>query len=298
LKNIIVITGPTASGKTGLAIALAKKWNAEILSCDSRQVYSELNIGVARPEPAELEAVKHHFIGHISIHESYSAGRFAREARVFLEHYFQKKETILICGGTGLYLKALFEGLDKQQVDLKIRASLERELAEKGLENLVEELKAYQTDSVQSIDLKNPRRVLRALEWIRQGKKELEPDPWPENWKVTQYAIDWPRPVLYQRTNQRVEEMIKNGLWEEATDCITWKSLNALQTVGYQEIFDAIEGKMNRQEAIEKIKQHTRNFAKRQITWFKKIIDLVWIPAGTQAEMVEAVLRSQGNITG
>jgi tRNA dimethylallyltransferase len=298
LKKVIAIAGPTASGKTALAISLAQKLNAEILSADSRQIFKELIIGVARPTEEELRQVPHHFIGNISIHQPYSAGQFAKDALLFLEKYFQKKEVLLVCGGTGLYLKALFEGIDRTAADEQIRQDLESKLASSGLPFLANELKEKDSDLASKTDLNNPRRVLRALEWLMAGKKNDSGSQWPENWELAQFAIDLPRPVLYEKINSRVDTMMKQGLWEEATSLFEFKHLNALQTVGYQEIFDALEGKWSRETAIEKIKQHTRNFAKRQITWFRKVDSLTWIPPGNQEDMVRFVFRSQGNATG
>jgi tRNA dimethylallyltransferase len=298
LKNVIVITGPTASGKTALAIGLARKYQAEIISADSRQVYRELNIGVARPTPDELSAVPHHFVGHVSIHEAYSAGQFGREAFAFLKEYFAKKNTVVICGGTGLYLKALLQGIDRKPADETLRQELHRRWSSEGLPVLAKELEIRDPALAQNTDLSNPRRVIRALEWLMAGKPaETVPD-WPQDWSLSQYRIDWPRPVLYDRINRRVDLMMAQGLWEEAASLFQFRDLNALKTVGYQEIFEAMQSVFSRETAVDKIKQHTRNFAKRQTTWFQKQGGMISVPGGTQEEMLAFVLHSQGNSTG
>lgn len=298
MKNVIVITGPTASGKTALAVALAREYRAEIVSADSRQVYKELNIGVARPSAEELEAVKHHFIGHVSIREPYSSGQFAKEAFAFLNAYFNNHDTIIVCGGTGLYLKALFEGIDRKPADEKLRSELNLKLSSHGLLPLAAELQRLDPKMASETDLGNPRRVIRALEWLMAGKPAEEVRKWPSHWQVRLFSTDLPRAVLYERINARVELMMEQGLWEEASALFAFRELNALKTVGYQEIFDAMQGLYSSETAVEKIKQHTRNFAKRQVTWLNKTENLIRIPGGTQAEMLAFVLHSQGSSTG
>jgi tRNA dimethylallyltransferase len=265
-----------------MAIHLASKLGCEILSADSRQIYRELNIGVARPEPEELAAVKHHFIGHISITESYSAGRYGHEARIFAEQYFQQQDHLVLCGGTGLYLKAFLDGLDRQAANEELRQQLQKRLENEGLENLSSELKLLHPETAASTDLKNPRRVLRALEIIiggqHQDTRPQEPISFlPESWQMRKFAPAMERQELYHRINQRTEQMLAKGLWEEAEALFEYRELNALQTVGYREIFDCMEGKITRLEAIEKIKQHTRNYAKRQLTWFRRDDAVCWI---------------------
>ncbi len=298
MKNVIVITGPTASGKTALSIALAKKYGTEIISADSRQVYKELNIGVARPSAEELEAVQHHFIGHVSIREPYSAGQFAKEAFAFLNDYFENHDTIIVCGGTGLYLKALFEGIDRKPADETLRNELNLKLSSHGLAALAAELEQLDPGLASETELGNPRRVIRALEWLMAGRLTEEVREWPSHWKVRLYSTDLPRAVLYERINSRVELMLLQGLWEEASALFEYREWNALKTVGYQEIFDAMQGLYSSETAVEKIKQHTRNFAKRQITWLKKTENLNRIFGQNQEEMLAFVLHSQGSSTG
>jgi len=295
MKKVYIICGPTASGKTALAVALAQDLGTEILSADSRQVFQELNIGVSKPEASELAAVKHHFIGHVSINEDYTAGRFGKEAKEFLNTFFQNHESIVICGGTGLYIKALTEGLDRPPVSDYIRDEVNELLEEHGLAFLATMLEEKDPELAAQTNLLNPRRVQRMLEWVMADKPVSPTQEWPSDWKIIKVAIEIPREELYKRIDQRVDKMLAKGLWKEAEGFLQSQHLNALQTVGYQEIFEFFDGKSKKENAIEKIKQHTRNYAKRQITWFKKDLDIVWIEPENQADMVKAVLASQGN---
>ena len=295
MKKVFIICGPTASGKTTLAISLAQELGAEILSADSRQVFKELNIGVAKPDASELAAIKHHFINHVSVDEDYTAGRFGKEAKKFLDRYFQNHDSIVVCGGTGLYIKALTEGLDRPPVSDDIRNEVNELLEEHGLPFLAKMLEEKDPELASTVNLLNPRRVQRMLEWVMAGKPVSPTQPWPADWKIFKIAIELPRDELYKKIDQRVENMLSNGLWKEAESFLQIQHLNALQTVGYQEIFEFFEGKSKKENAIEKIKQHTRNYAKRQVTWFKKDPDVVWIEPGNQADMVKDVLTSQGN---
>lgn len=277
MKTLWIVCGPTASGKTALAIELARMVSAEILSADSRQLYSELNIGVARPSPEELAAVKHHFIGSISINENYSAGRFGREARAFAENYFLRNDHLVVCGGTGLYLASFLEGIDRAEASPGLRATLQDRLAMEGLDTLAEELKSRNPDLAASTELLNPRRVVRALEWELSGRPEASAPGLPSGWRIIKMAPEMSREELYNRINLRVDVMMKNGLWEEASALFPQRHLNALHTVGYSEIFDCIEGNCTREQAVDKIKQHSRNYAKRQLTWFRKDPQVVWL---------------------
>lgn len=295
MKHLVVLVGPTASGKTGTAVSLAKKFDCEILSADSRQVFSDMMIGTARPSVAEMDTIKHHLIGHTSIASTYSAGQFAREARAQLENCFQSKDMAILCGGTGLYIKALLEGIDRMPVPPEIRNRVQSIWESEGLDGIKNCLKEA-GENLNSYPIEdNPQRLKRILEWIFAGKP-IEPfSNWPENWKVLKIGLDLPRPDLYERINQRVDKMIETGLWEEAIQLFPQRHLNALQTVGYQEIFDCISGKFSRDTAIEKIKQHTRNYAKRQLTWFRKDKEIIWFSPSDQAGIEECVFAfSQG----
>ncbi len=277
MKTLWIVCGPTASGKTALAIELAQRLSAEILSADSRQLYSALNIGVARPDPEELAAVPHHFIANTDIREEYSAGRFGREARIFALEYFREKDHLVVCGGTGLYIRAMLEGIDRAAADPALRESLQIRLEKEGPEALAVELQMADPELAANTDLHNPRRIIRALEWHLSGSPALSVPGIPDDWKIMKMAPEQSREELYSRINLRVDRMMEQGLWEEAEALFPMRHLNALHTVGYREIFDCMEGKCSRTEAIEKIKQHSRNYAKRQLTWFRKDPDIVWI---------------------
>lgn len=276
-KTIWVVCGPTASGKTALAISLAQRLKAEIISADSRQLYRELCIGVARPEAHELAAVKHYFIASHSIAENYSAGQFGLEARSLAGKYFEKQDHLVVCGGTGLYLKAFLEGFSRNSSSLEFRKKLQQRLSHEGLEGLAAELQHRNPELAARTDLHNPQRVLRMLEWLAAGAAENLPDRLPAWWRVIKMAPDISREVLYERINKRVDQMLARGLWEEAAVLYPFRELNALQTVGYQEVFECLEGKISREEAIGKIKQHSRNYAKRQLTWFRRDPEIIWL---------------------
>jgi tRNA dimethylallyltransferase len=295
MKNVWIVCGPTASGKTSFAIELAKVRKAEILSSDSRQIYKELVIGVARPEPEELAAVPHHFIGVVSIEEEYTVGRFAREAREWMEIYFLSHDDLVICGGTGLYIKALLEGVDRMPVPEEIRQEVQEMLDREGLYFLTQKLREADPDLFEMIELTNPRRVQRALEWVLAGKPEKKAPDWPQNWNVQKLAPDVSRDILYDRINLRVDQMMEKGLWEEAQSLYPFRDLNALKTVGYQELFEAMSGLITKGKAVELIKQHTRNYAKRQLTWFRKEEEIRWVKPENQAAILGELSFSQGS---
>jgi tRNA dimethylallyltransferase len=266
-----------------------------ILSSDSRQIYKELVIGVARPEKEELAAVPHHFIGTVSIEEEYTVGRFAREAREWMEIYFQAHDDLVICGGTGLYIKALLEGVDRMPVPEEIRLEVQEMLDREGLYFLTQKLREADPDLFETIELTNPRRVQRALEWALAGKPEKKAPDWSPIWNVQKLAPDVSRDILYDRINLRVEEMMEKGLWEEARSLFPFRDRNALKTVGYQELFEAMNGLITKERAVELIKQHTRNYAKRQLTWFRKEEGIRWVKPEDQAAILEELSFSQGS---
>ncbi len=283
--NIIVIGGPTASGKTKLAIEIAQQLGTEIINADSRQVYKELNIAVAKPTSEELSAVKHHFVSNVSIHEHFSAGDFEKQAQATLHGLLKKYNSAVICGGTGMYIKALLEGLDElPEIDPDLRNSVENQYLTDGLAILKLKLLALDPDAESWVKLDNPARVKRALELVIQTSKPLseiykKKSTIPNSANVQHFCIEMRREHLYSRINQRVDIMVQDGLIEETRSLYPHKSLKALQTVGYSELFDAFEGHFSESEAIEKIKQHTRNYAKRQITWFKNQFSSNWMSA-------------------
>lgn len=272
-KHIIAVVGPTAIGKTARAIELAQKFQTEIISADSRQVYRELNIGVARPTEDELKAVQHHFIASHSIHEPLTAGQFEREAISITEKLFERHQIIIVVGGSGLYIKALLEGLDHLPKDSSVRESLMKEGEENGWEELSKKLVELDPEYARTADLKNPRRLVRALEVITvTGKKysDLRLKAGMERpFSVSYENMEMDRSLLYDRINQRVDQMLDFGLLEEVRNLTSFQHLEPLQTVGYSEFFPAFRGEYSIDFAVQLVKQHSRNYAKRQITWFK-----------------------------
>lgn len=281
-KNYLIsVIGPTAIGKTSLAIQLAKHFDTEILSSDSRQFYKEMQIGTAVPSQEELSEAKHHFIQHKSIHDVYTVGDFEREALATLEELFKEKPIVIMVGGSGLYEKAVTKGLDKfPKVDQNIFNKLNEEHRKNGIEKLANQLAELDPDYAKNVDLENHQRVIRALSiCLSSGQKfsdflgQTESERQFENIIV---GLDADRKIIYDRINQRVDIMLKNGLLEEAKDLEKYKALNALNTVGYKEIFEFIEGNVSLDRAIENIKTNTRRFAKRQLTWYRKDERVNW----------------------
>ena len=288
-KECIIIVGPTAIGKTAEAIKIATALKTEIISADSRQCYKEMKIGVARPSDLELFAVRHHFIANHSIHENITAASFEKEALACLDVIFQDHDQAVVCGGTGLYIKALTEGLDDiPEVPLAVRNEVIAIHQDKGLEGLRDALHRIDPGFAIQGDIHNPNRMMRALEVIlhtgfpiahfqkglaqkHAGEEEPNKSVGKRNFKIRYQLLQMPREDLYARINHRVDMMMAEGLEDEAQSLFQFKHLPALQTVGYKELFDFFEGKYSREEAIEKIKQHTRNYAKRQITWFNRL---------------------------
>lgn len=274
-KVLLAITGPTASGKTSLAVDLASKFKCEIVSFDSRQFYREMKIGTARPGPEEMRDIPHHFIASHSIKEAYSAGQYASDARLLLGQLFEKYDILIAVGGSGLYLQALIEGLpDLPATDPIVREKLKSEWRNEGLEKLLDELKKRDPEYYAIADRKNPVRIIRALEVIRSSgrsysyfrKAARQPLPW----RVIKIGLNLPREVLYERINSRCAQMLRAGLEKEALMLHPQRGLNALETVGYKEFFDFFEGKISREEAVRLFMRNTRRYAKRQLTWFGK----------------------------
>jgi tRNA dimethylallyltransferase len=281
-KYLIVIAGPTASGKTALSIELAKHFNAEIISADARQFFKEMNIGTAKPTKQELSQIKHHFINSHSIHEAYSVGDYEKDVINFLDDYFKEKDIAIMVGGSGMYIRAVCEGVDKYpEVPQEIRFELQDQYQKQGIEFLQKELEICDPEYYKKVDLQNPHRLIRALEVFRasgQAFSSFQKNGKTERpFKIIKIGLNWEREKLYERINLRVDQMMENGLEEEAKSLFEFKHLNALQTVGYQELFSYFENKISREEAINLIKQNTRNYAKRQMTWFRKEKELIWV---------------------
>ncbi|MCL4118297.1 UNVERIFIED_CONTAM: hypothetical protein GTU68_042201, partial [Idotea baltica] len=274
-KFLIVIGGPTAIGKTSVAIEIANRLNCPILSADSRQLYREMSIGTAKPSKEQLEAVKHYFIDHISIHEEYSVGDYEKEAIDLLEQeIFSSGNVAILTGGTGLYIKAVCEGLNEfPNVDPVIHQQLNAVLETEGIEVLQSELEEKDPKYFAQADITNPHRVVRALGVIRSSGNAFS-NYWdapkrPRRFTPVYISLTLDRDVLYQRINDRVDRMIEYGLVEEVKALHPYAHLRSLQTVGYQELFAHFDGQSSQEESIAKIKQHSRNYAKRQMTWFR-----------------------------
>jgi tRNA dimethylallyltransferase len=280
-KCLLVIVGPTAVGKTDLAIRLAEYFHTEIISADSRQLYRELEIGTAKPSAAELARVRHHFVNTRSITEDYDAGTFGREAGETIAELFKSHDVVVMCGGSGLYVKAVTEGFDDlPDIPDGIRESITEEFRERGLEWLQQEVAAKDPDYFEEVDRQNPQRLMRALEVIKATgqpfsgfRKNVKVDL-PFN--VVKIGLERDRKELYERIDRRMDEMIHKGLFEEAERFFTLRHHHALQTVGYQEVYDFLEGVCDREEAIRLMKRNSRRYAKRQLTWFRRDPEIQW----------------------
>ena len=280
MPTLIVIAGPTASGKTDLSLQLAKAYNAEILSADARQFYRKMDIGTAKPSPQQLAEVNHHFIDFIDPSAEYNAGQYEKEAISFLNQYFENNEICILTGGSGMYINAVTEGFDElPSTPITIREKFNVLYENKGISHLQELLKSADPQYFEEVDIHNKQRIQRALEAIEVSGKPFselrKKQKQKRKFAIQKIVLTPSRQELYLRINNRVDEMVKAGLLEEVQSLISLKNCNALQTVGYQELFDYLEGSKTFEEAIDKIKQHTRNYAKRQTTWFRKQDDYV-----------------------
>lgn len=281
-KKLIIIAGPTAVGKTSYAIELAKKYNTEIISTDSRQFYRELQIGTAAPTKEELEAAPHNFIGNLSIHDYYNVSIYEKEAVALITEIFKTKDIVIAVGGSGLYIDALCYGIDElPDAEPKLRQEIKDKFAKHGIEYLQDEVRKLDPDYFAVADINNHKRLQRALEvCIQTGKtysSQRTERKQKRDFEIEKIVLNMPREILYQRINKRVDIMIKDGLIEEVKGLIPNKDLNALNTVGYKELFQYFEGKISLEQAITDIKTHSRRYAKRQITWFKRYDDFKWI---------------------
>jgi tRNA dimethylallyltransferase len=292
-KKLVCIVGPTAIGKTAVAIELAKFLNTEIVSADSRQIFKEMQIGTAVPSAAELAAIKHHFIQSHRVTENYNAGKYEAEAIQLLDELFKKHDTLVMVGGSGLYIDAVSKGFDKlPSVEEKTRNELIELYAKKGIDALHELLKQHDKDYYNEVDLNNPHRIMRALEVclttnMPYSALRTKTDK-KRSFKTIFIGLNTERDILYKRINNRVDEMMENGLLAEVKSLLHLKDCNALQTVGYKELFEHLGGKTNLQDAITKIKQNTRNFAKRQITWFNKNNTTQWFAPNEIENIIKA----------
>jgi len=281
-KLLIPVVGPTAIGKTKSGIALAKYFDTEIISADSRQFYKEMKIGTAVPSEEELAAIPHHFIQHKSIFDSYSVGDYEREALNKLNTLFDKKDVVVLAGGSGLYIDAVTRGLDSfPKIDPKIRKDLNVRFEKEGIEELQRQLEKLDPDYFLKVDKHNPQRLIRALEVClgtgRPYSSFLNKKKAQRPFDTITIGLSADRPLIYERINQRVDSMVKKGLIEEVKGLYEHRDLNALQTVGYSELFRFFDGEWDLEFAISEIKKNTRRFAKRQLTWFRKREDIVWM---------------------
>ncbi|RAV57515.1 tRNA (adenosine(37)-N6)-dimethylallyltransferase MiaA [Mucilaginibacter rubeus] len=284
-KTLIVVAGPTAVGKTVAAIKLAQQFDTVVVSADSRQFFREMSIGTAKPDESELAAAKHYFINSHSISESFSVGDFEKQGLALLDELFKVHDKVILAGGSGLYIKAICEGFDNLPVaDISVREKLNQQLEREGITTLQKQLQQVDPDYYTQVDLNNPQRIIRALEVFETSGKPFSSyrnatvNKRPFN--IIKLALDMPREKLYERINLRVDLMVKQGLIQEVKSLLPYRELNALNTVGYSELFDYFDGKTSLDEALLLIKQNTRRFAKRQLTWFRKDKDFVWFDAG------------------
>ena len=297
-RILICVVGPTAIGKTALAIKIANAFSTDIISADSRQFYKEMSIGTATPSDEELRAAKHHFIQNISIFNDYSVGDFERDALVCLENIFKNNLVAVMVGGSGLYIDAVVKGLDKfPEVSPEIRDQLNTELYENGIESLQKELKQKDPTYDEKVDIHNPHRLVRALEICRDSGQPyssfLKKERTKRDFETIFIGLTAEREIIYDRINERVDKMIQNGLLEEAENLYLHKELNALQTVGYRELFDFFDEKLTKEEAISEIKKNTRRFSKRQKTWFKKNESIHWFDYLTDFETIRDFIKEK-----
>lgn len=297
-KYLISIVGPTAIGKTALSIKLAQQFHTEIISADSRQFFKEMQIGTAAPNEEELAAAKHHFIHHKSITDNYNVGAFEKDALQCLETLFKTKDVVIMVGGSGLYIDAVTKGLDDfPEVDSFIRETLNSDLESKGLAYLQEQLKTLDSVSYNTIAIDNPHRVIRALEiCIGTGKPYssfLNKDKSKRDFKTITIGLTADRAIIYNRINQRVDMMMDAGLLKEVENLLPHQHLNALNTVGYKELFNYLNGDWTLDFAVSEIKKNSRRFAKRQLTWFKKDDAILWFDYLTDTEAIIKRIESE-----
>lgn len=296
-KHLIVIVGPTGSGKSDLAIEIAERYGAPIISTDSRQFYRGIPIGTAQPDAEQLQRVEHHFIASHDLKQEFNCGAYETEALAKLEELYRKHDVVVAVGGSGLYIKALCEGMDSlPEAEPELREELTRRLRSEGLESLCEELRQRDPAYYEEVDRNNPARVLRALEVcistglpyssMRTGEKRQRP------FNIIKLGIDMERERLYERINRRVDVMMQMGLEQEARAVYHLRTLNSLQTVGYREMFDYFDGTISRDEAIELIKRNSRRYAKRQMTWFRRDEEIKWVDTANK-QIIEEYLDSK-----
>ena len=289
----MILAGPTAVGKTSLSIELAKRFQTEIISADSRQFFKEMEIGTAKPSEEEMDGVTHHFINSHSIHDNYNVGQFEKDALKKLDQLFQKHDVVFVVGGSGLYVKALCEGIDDMPViPAEIRQKLNAEFEQNGIEYLQNEVAKCDPEYFKIVDQQNPQRLIRALELYYATGKNMSFYRTQQNkverpFNIIKIGLERTREELYDRINLRMDQMISEGLFEEAEKLYHYRNLNALQTVGYSEIFGFLNGEYDREEAIRLLKRNSRRYAKRQMTWFKRDPEFVWFSAEDKGKVID-----------
>lgn len=287
MQKVVIICGPTASGKTALSIELAKKINGEIVSADSMQIYDEMNIGTAKPDKEEMQGIKHYLIGNIKPTQRYSVSEFKKDAIASIEEIISKNKMPIVVGGTGLYVNSLVYGIDYPEIEtnLKYRKQLEQEVLEKGLQYLYDRAVEIDKEAMKNISPNDKKRILRVLEIYKEtGKtkteieKESRKNGIPYDYRI--FAINMPRDILYDKINKRVDIMLEKGLIQEVEKLYKKygeKLLTSMQAIGYKEVVEYLKGNCSKEEMIEKVKMETRRYAKRQLTWFKKIENVHWL---------------------
>ena len=294
-KTLIVITGPTAVGKTQLCLDVAKRLDIPVINADSRQIYNELSIGTAKPTEAEMQGIKHYFVGTLSLHDYYSASLFEQQVLELLEQLFQTSDYALMSGGSMMYIDAVCDGIDDiPTIDDTTRETMRRRLEEEGLERLCEELLRLDPEYYAIVDRQNPKRVVHALEictmtgktYTSFRKREKKERPF----RIIKIGLNRDREDLYDRINARVDQMMQQGLLEEAISVYEMKALNALNTVGYKELFNYIGGQWSLDEAVERIKGNTRRYARKQLTWYKKDPNIRWFHPDQKEDIINYIL--------
>ena len=293
-KELTIVLGPTGVGKTDYSIELAQQYNCPIINCDSRQIYREMKIGTAPPSEQQLRQVQHYFVHSHSVEQYYTAGLYEIEAMALLEKLFVEYDKLVMVGGSGMYIDALCNGLDDfPKADLQLRESLMERLQNEGLENLRQQLRVVDRESYDSIDIANPQRVVRALEvTLQTGRKFSDWKSAPKKerpFKINKIGINRDREELYDRINRRVDMMMEEGLLEEAKSVYEYKHLNSLNTVGYKEMFMYLDGEWTLDFAIEKIKQNSRIYSRKQMTWFKRDADITWFHPDLKEEIMNHI---------
>ena len=306
MKTLIVITGPTAVGKTRLSLALAERLGVPVINADSRQIFRDMRIGTAAPTDEERRRVKHYFVGTLALDEYYSASMYEQQVMALLPQLFEVSDYALMSGGSMMYIDAVCNGIDDiPTVDDETRATMKRRLAEEGLEALCEELRRLDPEHWAIVDRKNPRRVVHALEichisgrtYTSFRKKERNTNTHPQKFRIVKIGLTLPRQELYERINRRVDLMMEQGLLEEARRLLPFRQLNALNTVGYKEMFAFLDGTWTLDEAVERMKGNTRRYARKQLTWFKRDPLVTWFAPDQEEEILRHIHSASSNLS-